>query len=376
MIAREKLRGIRTWVEIDKTAIAHNYELFRRILAGKTKLMAVAKSNAYGHDMRKFVAIMARLGVDWIGVDSIMEANAIRTSGVLVPTLVLGHTRPERYADALRHNVSITVSSLHALKEAANFSNGNHPLAIHLKIDSGMHRQGIGVDELEEAITILAKEGRGILLEGVYTHFAGAKDATEREGTVRQIGVFNEACDSLHRAGFEFMRHAAATSGALQFPEAHFDMVRIGIGLYGLWPSASLRTTFENEMPLRPALSWKTIIGELKRVQKGEGIGYDHTEILTRDSVLAVCPIGYWHGYPRILSGKGEVVVRNKKARVIGRVSMDMISIDVTDIADVAEDDEVTLLGGAISADQIAHAAETINYEIVTRINPLIKRFY
>ena len=160
----------------------------------------------------------------------------------------------------------------------------------------------------------------------------------------------------------------------------HFDMVRIGISIYGLWPSEEIRREAEDKIKLYPVLAWKTIVSEIKELPKGYNIGYDLTETLKKNSIVAILPIGYWHGYPRYLSGEGEMAVQGKKARILGRVSMDMIVIDVSDIPGVEVGDKVFIIGGDkntyISVSDLAEKADTINYEIITRINPLIKRVY
>ena len=172
--------------------------------------------------------------------------------------------------------------------------------------------------------------------------------------------------------------HASATAGAILFPQAHYDMVRIGIGLYGLWPSRETEAFASRRLNLKPVLSWKTIVGEVKSLPKGSKISYDGLESLYRDSIIGICPIGYWHGFPRALSSVGEVLVNGKRAKVLGRVTMDMIIIDLTDCGKVGVGDEAVLIGSqkkeTITAFHFAELADASWYEIVTRINPLIKK--
>ena len=188
-----------------------------------------------------------------------------------------------------------------------------------------------------------------------------------------------KAVGLLESAGFEtLIKHAAATSGAIIFPQSHFNLVRIGIGLYGLWPSKETKAAFEGKIKLEPILSWKTVVGQIRNLPKGSKLGYDLTETLSRPSKVAVLPIGYWHGFPRSLSSIGKVLINGKGAKVLGRVSMDMVSVDVTDVKNVKVGDEAVIIGKSgkseISADDVAYLSDTINYEIVTRLNPLIKR--
>ena len=217
-------------------------------------------------------------------------------------------------------------------------------------------------------------------VEGLYTHFAEAKNPRSGDTTKRQIGEFVKWKEFFFEAGHDPICHAGATGGAMLYPSAHFDLVRIGIGSYGLYPSTEAEHYMSRTIKLTPVLSWKAIVGEVKQVKKGERVGYDLTEMLRRDSVLAVIPVGYWHGIPRLLSSKGRVLIGGKSAGIVGRVSMDMIVVDVTDIKHVAMGSEVVLIGKqgkeTILASEIARYAATTHYEVLTRLNPLIRRLY
>jgi alanine racemase len=180
--------------------------------------------------------------------------------------------------------------------------------------------------------------------------------------------------------GFQPLFHASGSAGTLLFPEAHFDMVRVGILQYGLWPSTEMKHFLDGKIKLIPVLTWRTIASEVKNIPKGSLIGYGFTERVSKSATIAICPIGYWHGYSRALSSMGYALVHGKRAKVLGRVSMDMIAIDITGIRAVREGSVVTLIGKdqkvTISADELAKLSDTINYEIVTRLNPLIKRIW
>jgi alanine racemase len=376
---RESRLGLRTWIEIDRQAIATNYKIFRSILAPKTKLLSVVKSNAYGHGLVDFSKEVAALGVDWLAADSVVEALRLRKEGITTPMLVLGYTLPERIHEALEHNISLTISnifSLHGLKAL----NLEKKVKVHIKIDSGMHRQGFMEYEMSEVLTFLMEYQDSIEVEGLYTHFAAAKDPSHPEDTQQQILIFKKWINAFHDAGLDPIKHAAATGAAILFPETHFDMVRIGIGFHGLWPSSEAQAHRQRELLLKPTLSWKTIIGEIKILPTGSKVGYDFTHTVTRETKIAVCPIGYWHGYSRSLSNLGVVGVNGLRARVLGRVSMDMIVIDVTDVPTISIGDEVVLVGKSmdneISAHDMATLAGVSTYEFVTRINPLIKKIY
>ena len=374
----DQKHNLRTWIEINQRALKNNYSIFRRLIGPKCLLMSVVKSNAYGHSLIDFSRATESLGIDWFGVDSIVEAESLRKAGLKKPILVLGYTLESKIGNAFKNNISLTVSDFSTLKNLKNIKIHGHKLKIHIKIDTGMHRQGFFVSEIPAVIKIL-KSQPNIILEGVYTHFSSAKNPAFPSATFNQIEQFKKAIDLFESAGFKgFIKHTAATSGTIIFPQSHFDLVRIGIGLCGLWPSKETKEAFREKIKLEPVLSWKTIVGQIKSLPKGSKVGYDLTETLDRSSSVAILPIGYWHGFPRSLSSIGKVLIKGNEVKVIGRVSMDMISVDVTDVKNVKVGDEVILIGRSekseISVDDIAYLSDTINYEIVTRLNPLIKR--
>ncbi len=377
----KKLRTaqLRTWVEIDKKAIAYNYRLFRKFIGPKVRLMGVVKSNAYGHNLIEYSRELEGLGVDWFGVDSITEGLALREAKIRDPILVLGHVLPSMLSEACKKNISVTISSFTMLKAALSVSTQKSSLAVHVKVDTGMHRQGFQLHE-QKALLEMLKKNKKIRVEGLYTHFAEAKNPRSGDATRRQIAEFEAWIKIFQEAGFAPIVHASATGGTLLYPKAHFDMVRVGIGLYGLWPSEEAKQYLQHRLTLKPVLSWKGIVSEVKEVKKGERVGYDFTEMLMRNTRLAVIPIGYWHGFPRLLSGRGRVLICGKPARVVGRVSMDMIVVDVTDIPRAKPGDIATIIGKdgkeEITAGEIASFAATTHYEIVTRLNPLMMKIY
>ena len=341
--------------------------------------MAVVKSNAYGHGLVDFSKLVEKMGVDWFGVDSIIEAESLRKAGIKKPILVFGYTLPDKVSDAFLNDISLTVADLQTLKNLKNVVRNNKKLKIHLKIDTGMHRQGFFVSEIPEVIKILNSQKSSLIIEGVYTHFSSAKNPAFPSTTLAQLDEFKKATNLLESAGFKnFLKHAAATAGTILFTQSHFDLVRVGIGFYGLWPSKETKESFRDKIKLKPVLSWKTTISQIKRLPKGSKIGYDLTESVNRSSQVAILPVGYWHGLPRSLSSIGRILVNGNEAKILGRISMDMTSIDVTDIKNIKIGDEVILLGQSDklenSADDLAYLSDTINYEIVTRLNPLIKR--
>lgn len=379
--------GLRTWIEIDTKAIRANYRAFRKIIPKNVQMLGVVKSNAYGHNLTEFAHELEKLGIDMLAVDSLVEALALRKVKIKMPILVLGYTLPGMYAKAVGKNIHLTVSSMEGLRvflkstdkiSRPRRESADSNIPIHIKVDTGMHRQGFLEPEIPEVLKFLAKGNARVT--GLYTHFATAKDRNDHTFTRMQIAVFERWRTAFADAGYSLITHASATGGILGFSQAHFDMVRVGAGLYGFWTARELARAFGKEFSLKPVLSWKTIVSETKEIPFGVGIGYDLTHRVQRPSCIAVCPVGYWHGYPRALSNVAEVLVRGKRAQVLGRVSMDMIVIDVTNIPRVKAGDEVVLIGRSgkeeISASELAERSGTSAYEILTRLNPLIKRIY
>lgn len=370
--------SLRTWIDLDRTALAQNVRTFRRLLPADCRLMAVCKSNAYGHGLYDLAPALQEMGVDWFGVDSVVEASTLREKSIRKPILVLGYTLPSRFAEAGRHRISLTVSNLDNLR-ALTALRSVRPLKIHLKLDTGMHRQGFLPSQWEAALGLIQKCGRRVEVEGVYTHFAAAKDPGSREYTEQQIGEFDRAVAYLGKAGLNPICHASATAGVFNYPQATYDLARVGIGLMGYWPSSETKRAWEKKIVLKPALRWRTIVSEMKMLRKGMGIGYDLTEKLKKRSTIGVCPIGYWHGFPRSLSRVGEVLVRGRRAKVLGTVSMDMIVIDLSQVEGARVGDEVTVIGrdgrDEITVYEVANRARVSHYELLTRLNPLIQKF-
>jgi alanine racemase len=371
---------MRTWVEIDKAALAHNYRVFHRLIGKNTQMMGVVKSDAYGHDLMGYASELEKLGIDALGVDSLIEGIAIRKHNVKIPILVFGYTMPELFDEARVHSIAVTISSFESLAIAQSGLKSRKPLVVHLKIDTGMHRQGFQSHEIEKLISALKNNKKQLLIKGVYTHFAEANNPLSITNTNAQIACFEKVLKQFRDEGIEFTAHAAATGGALLYPSSHYDMVRVGIGLYGLWPSKESEQFLSNKLTLKPVLSWRAIVSEVNLVNKGERVGYDFTELLTRDSKLAIIPVGYGHGFPRLLSSCGRVLINGKTAKVIGRVTMDMIVVDVTDIPKVKVGSVATIIGKdkkeEIKVSELAEFAATNPQEILTQMNPLMPKIY
>jgi alanine racemase len=368
-----------TWVEIDRAALLANVYTCRQIIGPRCQLLAMVKGNAYGHGLRETAQVLIDAGVDQLGVEAVGEAVALRMAGITCPMLLVGPLLPTHVPLLLLHGLMPLVASLEQVQMV-----GEHTrqaacgLDVHLKFDTGMYRQGIMPDEVPRMLDLLAKYP-ALHVRGAATHLARADEAEQPEWTRRQLDRFHEIVAMLAAAGIHTpIRHAANSAAALLWPETHLDMVRFGIALYGFWPGPAVQRARVDELVFRPVMTWKTRIAAIKKVESGCHVGYGGSYVTRRDSHIAVLPLGYYDGYGRSLSNCGQVLVHGQRAPVCGRVSMNLMSIDVTDVPAVAPGDEVVLIGqqgrSAIAAEDMAAWLETIHYEVTTRINPLIPR--
>ncbi len=377
---------LHSWVELSRKAYAANIAFFRRRLGNKVRLAVVVKANAYGHGLPEIARLAHESGIDLFCVHSIEEAAVIRRAGLREPILLLGPVPIARSSAVASFDdiMSIAYDEAHvaALEQAASVHGKR--IGIHLKVETGTNRQGVSEEHLEKVLSILSRSSH-LYLAAVYSHFANIEDTTDHSYALAQMARFHEICDRIVRAGFSgFERHLASSAAAILFPETHFDMVRVGIAQYGLWPSKetflSYRTAYGNgaEHLLHPVLSWRTRISQIKEVPAGSFIGYGCTHQTTRTTRIGILPIGYSDGYDRKLSNSGYALIRGRRAPVRGRVAMNLTAVEVTDIPEARLEDEVTLLGRCgdqeITADHLAALVGTINYEIVTRIAPHLPR--
>ncbi len=380
----------KTRVEVSARALGHNIKGFKSILGG-AKMMAVVKSNAYGHGLAETAKIADKNGVAWFGVDNVDEGLALRKAGIKKPILVLGYTLNSRLRNCVDNSLSFmaynqeTVKALRSLKLKPL---GVHPSKtakaayVHLKIETGTTRQGVAGKQLLDLAKSLLKVP-GVVIEGASTHYANIEDTTDSSYAELQLKRYQENLDNLIRIGIDPpWKHTACSAAAILYPETYFNLARVGIAMYGLWPSKETQAVAKREkrlIDLEPVLTWKTVIAQIKSVKKNTPVSYGLTEKVSRDAKLAVLPIGYWDGYDRRgLSQVGQVLVRGHRCKVVGRICMNMCVIDVTEVPQARVEDEVVLLGkqgkDRISAEDLAAKIGTINYEVVTRINPTLPR--
>jgi alanine racemase len=371
------------WVEIDAGALRNNIAEFKRRLDTNTRLGAVVKSNAYGHGMIEVARVAAERSADWLCVNNVDEGVALREAGLTLPILVMGYVPLNALGEVVARSLQPvvynpeTLDRLDALASARGATVG-----VHVKVETGTHRQGVLERDVPKFIARLS-EARALRLAGVTTHFANIEDTTSHDFAESQIGAFSRVAATiadLHPG--PFLRHTACSAAVLLFNRTHLDLARVGIALYGLWPSketyVSCLERGKPSLDLRPVLSWKTRIAQVKQVSEGGYVGYGCAWRATRATNIAVLPVGYYEGYDRELSGLAHVLVRGKRAPVRGRICMNMCMVDVTDIPGAALEDEVVLLGRQgderITAEQVAAWAGTISYEIVSRIHPSLPR--
>jgi alanine racemase len=371
------------WVEIDPSALKNNIFQFRSLIGNARKMTAVVKSNAYGHGLLETSRLAAEYGADWLGVNSLDEARAIRNSGIDIPIIVLGYVPLHELEDAVKNDLRLTVYNNETIEKLGRIASAlKTKVSLHIKTETGVHRQGITGETLLPFVEQIS-ENDYLEIEGLSMHFANIEDTTDHSYAQSQLGKFKEYVDVLAKNGINIpVKHVACSAAAILFPETLFDMVRVGIGIYGLWPSKEtyLSCIKEQREPvnLEPVLTWKTRVVQIKEVPEGSFIGYGCTYKTTRPTKLAVLPVGYYDGYDRLLSNSAYVLIAGKRAPVRGRVAMNFITVDVTDILGVQLEDEVVLIGQQgqekISAEYLASLCGTINYEIVTRINPKTPR--
>lgn len=362
----------RSWIELDLQALAHNLQFLQSRLFPSCQLMAVVKDNAYGHGAQQVAKECQRLGVESFAVSTLEEGAALRKRGIRGEVLILGYTDPRRVKEIKKYNLTQTLISL---PYAQQLEGQGVKLQVHIKLDTGMHRLGIswdGLPALQEALSL-----EHLQVSGIFTHLccAGSSDPEDRAFTSKQIQRFYQTARPLQEQAERLGRrkvklHLLASDGILQYPGLPGDCARPGLALYGVG----------NHPELRPVLAMKSQVVLLRRVPTGDTAGYGRAFRAQRDTVLAVLPLGYGDGYPRALSGKGQVLIRGKPAPVVGRICMDQLTVDVTDIPEAALGDTAILVdnrpGSPLSAEAVAGHAGTIPNELLCRLGERLPRVW
>ena len=371
-----------TWAEIDLNHLAANFKHVKQRVSPVARVMAVVKANAYGHGAVACARRLVNEGADWFGVALPEEGIELRSAGITQPVLCLGGFWPGQAAACIQHQLTPVVyrlDMLEALNQAA--SNAGLVADVHVKVDTGMGRLGIRFDQLGEFVAALERF-RNVRIDGIMSHLAAADDASCQPLTRDQIQRFEDAVVVFREHGYRPTHlHLANSAGVYGHRDAWGNMVRPGGVLYGLWRDVLPHSTSEPE--LLPVMSLHTRISLLKWVPPGETLGYGCTFEASRRSLIATLPVGYHDGYMRGLSNRAHVIVRGVYAPVVGRISMDLTLIDVTNVSGVEVDDQVTLLGWngqnrelKISAEELARIAGTLSYEVTCRVSERVPRVY
>ncbi len=363
-----------SWIEISKSALLNNVAQIKKNLKTKTKYIAVIKSNAYGHGLLE-VASTIKDKVDYFAVYNFDDAILLRQNKISKPILMLGRLFPQQISKALKNDIEISVSNLDIL-EAAKKLNKNQKLKIHLCIDSGLGRDGFIKNDAKKVLQLLHNK---IDVIGLYTHFSAPDYNSFDNYTKKQAEELLWWKKQLTQKSFKPIVHAASTAGSfIKKFECEFDAVRIGGGTYGLWSSDEVEKKNYKRTILKPSLSWKTKVVEIKELKKGSAISYGCTFTLKHNAKIAILPTGYFDGIPRCTSNKGKAIINGTIVPQIGRVTMNMIIVDVTKVKNLKIGDDAILIGSSnnkqIKAEDWGEWSNSFNYEITTRINSGLAR--
>ena len=363
-----------TYVNIDLDIIAQNFDAVQK-KAG-TAVMAVVKADAYGHGAIQ-VARLLQDKCSFFGVSSMLEARELRQAGLTTPILILGHTPKAYFPIAVAENIRPTIFHYEDALALSNeaISQGK-TAAFHFAIDTGMSRIGFQATEESLQLCLQIAQLPGLYAEGIFSHFAGA-DCPDLSKARLQAEKFDTFVDKLAQRGLKIpIRHMDNSAGLINF-DRHYELVRAGIVLYGMYPSEDVE---KKQLPLRPALQWRSRVTHVKTLDAGREISYGGTYVTTRPTVVATIPVGYADGYSRSLSGKFYVLIRGQKAPILGRICMDQMMVDVTHIPDVQPEEPVVLVGRdgqqEITMEEISAAADSFNYEFMCGISRRVPRYY
>ncbi len=367
----------RVYATVDLDAAAYNMESMKRNIAPETGMIGVVKTDGYGHG-----AVPVAKAIDpyvrGYAVATVDEALILRKHGIIKPILILGVTHPGRYEDLIRHEIRPAIFTLEQAKPLSELAVRLGTRAkIHLALDTGMSRIGMSADEAGAEIAAAIHALPGIEIEGMFTHFAKA-DETDKSSAQSQLAAYLHFVELLKARGVEIpVKHCSNSAAIIDLPQANLNLVRAGISIYGMYPSDEV---FKDQVDLRPLLELKSFVTYVKTIQPGTAVSYGGTFVARRPTRVATIPVGYGDGYPRNLSGKGHVLIRGKKAPILGRVCMDQFMVDVTDIPDVDVDTPVTLIGRdgreTILVEDLARLSGGFHYEIVCDLGKRVPRVY
>lgn len=368
----------RIYAEINLDAICNNVKETKKLVGKNVDVLAIIKADAYGHGALRTAKALSEMGINHFGVATAEEAMQLRKNGIDGNILILDYTFEECYSELIENNITSTVFEYSHAKKLNDIAGILGKKAdIHIKLDTGMGR--IGFIPSDESFQIIKKisELENITVSGIYTHFACA-DITDKTMTYRQIELFDSFCKKLEDGGISIpVKHLCNSAGIMEFSSAYANMVRNGIITYGLYPSEEVDKTKIN---LTPAMSIKSHVVYVKEVDENFTVSYGATYVTGGKTKIATIPIGYADGYPRSLSNKGRVLIKGKSAPIIGRVCMDQMMVDVTEIDDVKQGDVVTIVGTdgkeKITVEELSNMSGSFNYEFVCNVNKRVPRVY
>ncbi|NLO81813.1 MAG: alanine racemase [Clostridiales bacterium] len=366
-------------VIVDLSKLDSNIREIRKVLKPDIQFMAVVKANAYGHGAVEIARQALKSGASWLGVAIPEEGAELREAGITAPILVLGGIDESQIGTVVKYDLSQCIFSLETAKLLdKEAKQAGKRIGVHVKVDTGMGRIGLTDPEKVRILCCQLKNSSHIELEGIFTHFAVA-DEEDRSFTQSQLTRFNNVLDILKRDGIYFKYvHAANSAAILEYPDAHFNLVRGGIAIYGYYPSQFVKE--HSTIKLEPILKWETRVIDVKDIEKGDSISYGRTFVADRPMRIAILPVGYADGYSRLFSNKSWVIINGQRARVTGMICMDQLMVDVTHIPEVKPGDTAVLIGKqgkeGITAEDLACLSNTISYEILTSIGPRVPRFY
>lgn len=369
------MQSYTTYLEVDLDAIARNVRAARQFV-DPAQVMAVVKANAYGHGAVEVAKTALENGASWLGVARVIEGAQLRQAGITAPILVMSYAVPLEMQVAVVFDLTMTVTELEVAEALSTYASRLHRSAkVHVKVDTGMGRYGLLPKEVVGFLNEIRKLP-GLEIQGLYTHFSTADDPNKTY-TQKQFEVFKKVAVAVEKVGYQMpMYHAANSAATMYHPETHLDIVRLGVAMYGLRPNAAVAPAFE----IRPALTFKSHVARVRVLPKGASLGYGRTYVTPAEMPIALVPVGYGDGYHRMLSNRGAVLINGGRAPIVGRVSMDQIMLDVSEVGNVQAGDEVVVVGRQgrehITAEEIGAWGDTINYEVTTGLLPRVPRFY
>jgi alanine racemase len=373
---QERFDGRPTCVEIDLRRLAKNFRAIQNWIGPSSKILAIVKANAYGHGAIPVAKTLCEEGAHSLGVATVEEGIELRCAGIEVPILVLAGLTSLQIPPLVEFGLTPVLSDFQITEDLYQFARkAGKKIAVHVKVDTGMGRLGILPNQAESFFQTLKKMGPFLIFEGLLSHFASA-DGKEITSTQSQMEVFQKILQQVRKMGWSPIPHIANSAAILKKLPCLDPLVRPGILLYGYAPSSHL----EGILPVETILSWKTQVLSIREVPEGFSVSYGGSFVTRRRTRLAVLPVGYADGYPRLLSNCGEVLVRGERAPVVGRVCMDLTMVDLTNIPESRTGDEVVLIGEQgeerLTADEVARWSDTISYEILCGIGRRVPRYY